>query len=114
MPFAYSNQVCSPCGYSYLSAQCPRTNVRVADGTERQIIKDMDGHTPRAKIKACSILDPYVLVFREDDSIGMFIGEPGRGKIRRKDMSPMGEKVILSGVIHSVVLLTSICRAPAI
>ncbi|KAL0062576.1 mRNA cleavage and polyadenylation factor subunit [Marasmius tenuissimus] len=62
------------------------------DGTERQIIKDMDGHTPRAKIKACSILDPYVLIFREDDSIGMFIGEPERGKIRRKDMSPMGEK----------------------
>ncbi|KAL0578769.1 mRNA cleavage and polyadenylation factor subunit [Marasmius crinis-equi] len=62
------------------------------DGTERQIIKDMDGHSPRAKIKACSIMDPFVLIFREDDSIGMFIGEFERGKIRRKDMSPMGEK----------------------
>ncbi|KAK7059173.1 mRNA cleavage and polyadenylation factor subunit [Paramarasmius palmivorus] len=62
------------------------------DGTERQIIKDMDGHTPRAKIRACSISDPFVLIFREDDSIGLFVGETERGKIRRKDMSPMGEK----------------------
>ncbi|KAG7097937.1 hypothetical protein E1B28_005248 [Marasmius oreades] len=62
------------------------------DGTERQIIKDMDGHSPRAKIRGCSILDPFVLIFREDDTIGMFVGQPERGKIRRKDMSPMGEK----------------------
>ena len=48
---------------------------------------------PRAKIKSCSICDPYVLIFREDDTIGLFIGETTRGKIRRKDMSPMGEKV---------------------
>ncbi|KAL6307058.1 CPSF A subunit region-domain-containing protein [Sparassis latifolia] len=41
------------------------------DGTERQVIKDWDGN---------------------DDSIGLFIGETDRGKIRRKDMSPMGEK----------------------
>ncbi|KIL64860.1 hypothetical protein M378DRAFT_77599 [Amanita muscaria Koide BX008] len=62
------------------------------DGTERQIIKDMDGNVPRPKIKACSICDPFVLIFREDDTIGLFIGEMERGKIRRKDMSPMGEK----------------------
>ncbi|KAJ7216585.1 CPSF A subunit region-domain-containing protein [Mycena pura] len=61
------------------------------DGTERQIIKDMDGSMPRPKIRACSISDPYVIVIREDDSIGMFI-ETDRGKIRRKDMSPMGDK----------------------
>jgi cleavage and polyadenylation specificity factor subunit 1 len=63
------------------------------DGTERQIIKDMDGNLPRPKIRACSISDPFVLIVREDDSIGLFIGEPVRGKIRRKDMSPMGDKV---------------------
>ncbi|KAL1736023.1 CPSF A subunit region-domain-containing protein [Schizophyllum commune] len=62
------------------------------DGNERQIIKDMEGNVPRAKIKSCSICDPYVLIFREDDTIGLFIGETTRGKIRRKDMSPMGEK----------------------
>ncbi|KIM69381.1 hypothetical protein SCLCIDRAFT_1207782 [Scleroderma citrinum Foug A] len=62
------------------------------DGTERQIIKDMDGNLPRAKIKACSICDPFVLILREDETIGLFIGEPERGKVRRKDMSPMGEK----------------------
>lgn len=53
----------------------------------------MDGNTPRPKIRACSISDPFVLIFREDDSIGLFIGETERGKVRRKDMSPMGDKV---------------------
>jgi cleavage and polyadenylation specificity factor subunit 1 len=48
---------------------------------------------PRPKIRACSISDPFVLIIREDDSIGLFIGETERGKIRRKDMSPMGDKV---------------------
>lgn len=62
------------------------------DGTERQTIKDVDGTLPRPKIRACSISDPFVLVFREDDTIGLFIGETERGKIRRKDMSPMGDK----------------------
>ena len=64
-----------------------------ADGTERQTIKDADGNMPRPKIRACSISDPFVLIIREDDSIGLFIGETERGKIRRKDMSPMGDKV---------------------
>ncbi|PCH44667.1 hypothetical protein WOLCODRAFT_77692 [Wolfiporia cocos MD-104 SS10] len=64
------------------------------DGTERQIIKDYDGSVPRPKVRYCSICDPYVLIIREDDSIGLFIGEPERGKIRRKDMSPMGEKYL--------------------
>ena len=63
------------------------------DGTERQIIKDMDGNMPRPKIRGCSISDPFVFIVREDDSIGLFIGETERGKIRRKDMSPMGDKV---------------------
>lgn len=62
------------------------------DGNERQVIKDMDGTMPRPKIRACSISDPFVIVIREDDSIGMFI-ETDKGRIRRKDMSPMGDKV---------------------
>ncbi|KAF9448151.1 hypothetical protein P691DRAFT_801258 [Macrolepiota fuliginosa MF-IS2] len=62
------------------------------DGSERQTIPDKDGNMPRPKIRACSISDPFVLVVREDDSIGLFIGESERGKIRRKDMSPMGDK----------------------
>ena len=63
------------------------------DGTERQSIKDTDNNNnPRAKIRTCSICDPYVLIIREDDTIGLFI-ETERGKMRRKDMSPMGEKV---------------------
>ncbi|KAI6021714.1 CPSF A subunit region-domain-containing protein [Pisolithus microcarpus] len=61
-------------------------------GPERQVIKDMDGNMPRAKIKACSICDPFVFILREDETIGLFIGETERGKVRRKDMSPMGEK----------------------
>ncbi|THU95820.1 cleavage factor protein [Dendrothele bispora CBS 962.96] len=69
------------------------------DGTERQVIKDTESSknpsqpaVPRARIRACSISDPFVLIFREDDSIGLFIGEVERGKIRRKDMSMMGDK----------------------
>ncbi|KAH0834713.1 CPSF A subunit region-domain-containing protein [Lanmaoa asiatica] len=69
------------------------------DGTERQVIKDMDGNMPRARIKACSICDPFVLILREDETIGLFIGETERGKIRRKDMSPMGEKVMSDSVL---------------
>ena len=56
----------------------------------------MEGNNQRPKIKYCSICDPFVFILREDDTIGLFIGEPERGKIRRKDMSPMGEKVRLS------------------
>ncbi|KAJ2930722.1 hypothetical protein H1R20_g6373, partial [Candolleomyces eurysporus] len=62
------------------------------DGSERQIIQDTDGKMPRPKIRSCSISDPFVLVLREDDSLGLFIGETDRGKIRRKDMSPMGDR----------------------
>jgi cleavage and polyadenylation specificity factor subunit 1 len=54
----------------------------------------MEGNNQRPKIKYCSICDPFVFILREDDTIGLFIGEPERGKIRRKDMSPMGEKVL--------------------
>lgn len=54
---------------------------------------------PRARIKACSICDPFVLILREDETIGLFIGETERGKIRRKDMSPMGDKVMSDAVL---------------
>lgn len=64
------------------------------DGTERQVIKDMDGNMTRPKIRACSISDPFILILREDDTLGLFVGEAERGKIRRKDMSAMGEKVV--------------------
>ncbi|EJD52944.1 hypothetical protein AURDEDRAFT_81080 [Auricularia subglabra TFB-10046 SS5] len=63
-----------------------------ADGSERQVIKDLDGTTPRAKIRACSISDPFVVVVREDDTLGLFVGETGKGKLRRKDMSMLGDK----------------------
>ena len=76
------------------------------DGSERQAIKDLDGNLPRPKIRACSICDPFVLIFREDDSIGLFIGETERGKIRRKDMSAMGDKV---GAVLASFLRNSIC-----
>ena len=59
----------------------------------------MDKNVPRAKIKHCSILDPFVLILREDETIGLFIGELERGKIRRKDMSPMGDKVRVGHIV---------------
>ena len=75
------------------------------DGTERQSIKDVDGNTPRPRVRSCSICDPFILIIREDDTIGLFIGEVERGKIRRKDMSPMGDKV--RPVLFSGALLLS-------
>ena len=61
----------------------------------------MEGNNQRPKIRYCSICDPFVFILREDDTIGLFIGEPERGKIRRKDMSPMGEKVRFSRIVSS-------------
>lgn len=63
------------------------------DGTERQVIKDTDGTVVRPKIKACSISDPFILILREDETLGLFVGEAERKRIRRKDMSAMGDKV---------------------
>lgn len=77
------------------------TERKSEDGSERQTIKDMDGNMPRPKIRACSISDPFVLIIREDDSIGLFIGETERGRIRRKDMSPMGDKVRAMILFHN-------------
>lgn len=52
----------------------------------------------RPKIRACSISDPFILILREDDTLGLFVGEAERGKIRRKDMSAMGEKVFFTSI----------------
>ena len=67
--------------------------LRLTDGTEKQNIKDAEKNILRPKIRACHISDPYVLILREDDTLGMFIGEADRGKVRRKYMSAMGDKV---------------------
>ena len=48
------------------------------------------------------------MVIREDDSLGLFIGEPERGKIRRKDMSPMGEKVQWRMIIFHLRAITNV------
>lgn len=65
----------------------------IPDCSERQCIKDMDGVAKRPKIRSCCISDPFILIIREDDSLGLFVGDAERGRIRRKDMTPMGEKV---------------------
>lgn len=56
------------------------------DGTERQVIKDVESSfsasaAPRANIRSCSISDPYVLIVREDDTMGLFIGVAGKGLV---------------------------------
>ncbi|KLO09211.1 cleavage factor protein [Schizopora paradoxa] len=63
------------------------------DCSERQCIKDMDGVIKRPKIRYCNISDPFVLIIREDESLGLFVGNSETGRIRRKDMTAMGEKV---------------------
>ncbi len=46
----------------------------------------------RPKIRHCNISDPFILIIREDDSLGLFVGNSETGRIRRKDMTAMGEK----------------------
>ncbi|KAJ4482302.1 CPSF A subunit region-domain-containing protein [Lentinula aciculospora] len=85
-------------GLVVLQVMTGSIRVLESDGTERQVIKDIDSSssstvsTPRARIRACSISDPYVLILREDDTMGLFIGEASKGKLRRKDMSMLGGK----------------------
>lgn len=101
------------------------------DGTERQVIKDVESSSSsstnskststttttttgtRPPIRACAISDPYILILREDDTMGLFVAdagkpdkgkagkgdkdsgkgkEPPKGKVRRKDMSMLGGK----------------------
>jgi cleavage and polyadenylation specificity factor subunit 1 len=57
---------------------------------------------PQACIHACSISNPFILIICEDDSKRLFIGAPEKGKIRRKDMSMMGDNVD-----HWLVILSS-------
>ncbi|KAJ7481615.1 CPSF A subunit region-domain-containing protein [Mycena latifolia] len=78
-------------GTAILQVTTNTIRVLEPDGTERQSIKDMDGNMPRQKIRACSISDPFVIVLREDDTLGMFI-ETEKGRIRRKDMTALGIK----------------------
>lgn len=85
----------SPRTWWVFSILWPNTEVylHLVDCDERQCIKDMDGAVKRPKIRYCSISDPFVLIIREDDTLGLFVGDPLKGRIRRKDMTPMGEKV---------------------
>lgn len=104
------------------------------DGTERQVIKDVESSSSsstnskststttntttgaRPPIRACAISDPYILILREDDTMGLFVADAGKpdkadkgkggkgdkdsgkgkelpkGKVRRKDMSMLGGK----------------------
>ncbi|KIK53793.1 hypothetical protein GYMLUDRAFT_49207 [Collybiopsis luxurians FD-317 M1] len=131
-------------GTAVLQVMTGAIRVLEIDGTERQVIKDVESsssgtavalgggvggagggggagavpsgpassthpHTPRAKIRACSISDPYVLILREDDTMGLFLGyfadkdkekdKDGKGKERErerdkdKDGKGKGEKM---------------------
>ncbi|KAF9078133.1 CPSF A subunit region-domain-containing protein [Rhodocollybia butyracea] len=111
-------------GIAVLQVMSGAIRVLEIDGTERQLIKDVESSsssstvtattgtgalsTPstssvpvaprtmpsnaRARIRHCSISDPYVMILREDGTMGLFIGEAAKGKVRRKDMSMLGGK----------------------
>jgi cleavage and polyadenylation specificity factor subunit 1 len=53
----------------------------------------MDGNMTRPRIRYASICDPFIVILREDDTMGLFIGEPSKSKLRRKDMSMLGDRV---------------------
>ena len=56
----------------------------------------MDGNMTRPRIRYASINDPFIVILREDDTMGLFIGEPSKSKLRRKDMSMLGDRVCLA------------------
>lgn len=66
------------------------------DGTERQLYLDADGNKPRPKIKAAHVADPFIVVMREDETFGLFVGDTAKGRVRRKDVSHFGENVSLT------------------
>lgn len=48
----------------------------------------------RPRIRSACIQDPFIVILREDDTLGLFVGEPAKLKLRRKDMSLLGDKVL--------------------
>jgi cleavage and polyadenylation specificity factor subunit 1 len=69
----------------------------------------MDGTIARPKIRACSVSNPFVLIFSEDDMIGLFIGETEQGKIRQKDIPLMGDKVSqCCGVGNKIIIMSAL------
>ncbi|KAG8688697.1 mRNA cleavage and polyadenylation factor subunit [Ceratobasidium sp. 423] len=74
-------------------AQITTNSIRLleADGAERQLYLDAEGNKPRPKIKAAHVADPFIVVLREDDTFGLFVGDTAKGRVRRKDISHFGE-----------------------
>lgn len=58
---------------------------------ERQLIMDVDGQKSRTRIKYASIVEPYILILREDDTLGLFCAAENGRKLRRKNMAPLGD-----------------------
>ncbi|QRV81748.1 cleavage and polyadenylation specificity factor protein [Ceratobasidium sp. AG-Ba] len=74
-------------------AQITTNSIRLLepDGAERQVYLDADGNKPRPKIKSACVADPFIVVLREDESFGLFVGDTAKGRVRRKDVSHFGE-----------------------
>ncbi|CAE6490781.1 unnamed protein product, partial [Rhizoctonia solani] len=74
-------------------AQITTNSIRLLepDGAERQLYLDAEGNKPRPKIKAAHVADPFIVVLREDDTFGLFVGDTTKGRVRRKDVSHFGE-----------------------
>ncbi|KAF8719078.1 mRNA cleavage, partial [Rhizoctonia solani] len=74
-------------------AQVTTNSIRLLepDGAERQLYLDAEGNKPRPKIKVAHVADPFIVVLREDDTFGLFVGDTAKGRVRRKDVSHFGE-----------------------
>ncbi|CAE6441366.1 unnamed protein product [Rhizoctonia solani] len=74
-------------------AQITTNSIRLLepDGAERQLYLDAEGNKPRPKIKVAHVADPFIVVLREDDTFGLFVGDTTKGRVRRKDVSHFGE-----------------------
>ncbi|CEL62153.1 Protein CFT1 OS=Cryptococcus neoformans var, neoformans serotype D (strain B-3501A) GN=CFT1 PE=3 SV=1 [Rhizoctonia solani AG-1 IB] len=74
-------------------AQVTTNSIRLLepDGGERQLYLDAEGNKPRPKIKSAHVADPFIVVLREDDTFGLFVGDTAKGRVRRKDVSHFGD-----------------------
>ncbi|QRW23646.1 cleavage and polyadenylation specificity factor protein [Rhizoctonia solani] len=63
-------------------AQVTTNSIRLLepDGAERQLYLDAEGNKPRPKIKVAHVADPFIVVIREDDTFGLFVGDTAKGR----------------------------------
>ncbi|EJT99386.1 hypothetical protein DACRYDRAFT_17537 [Dacryopinax primogenitus] len=62
------------------------------DGKELQVLKDNEGNKEASPIIKACVEDPWVVVTRENGSVALYLGDPGRRRLRYKGLPAHREK----------------------